>query len=328
MNSLNRTDTSKNKLGSYLIRDKLMLINKKIVRKWDGKTKLPGESIEFDEGLIDLEGLVALSRRVTYLAMETPKPDFYADAWLKMSLNDSETPPDKMPCKEDVTEFKSSLPPTLLVKLTERKDAEKLFIRLFQAKNIFEPLILIESGLIRVKNSISYKSSDYISEKDELVKMFKRDLSSYKTTLEKLNMFDHLIKYIQSLPFSCETKGINKHSIKNSKKYNGISRVNYAFMMMVITDIPDEIKGLASFFCKYYLKLHKKEKVTKVSIHTLSNIIYKLMIEHATEKTPKGSAYCYGLVAQILTAFSPKKENGEPCYSIDGRGVQFALTGK
>jgi hypothetical protein len=293
-----------------------MPANYNFVKKWNGKTNIPGDGIEFDRNLINIDEVKALSKQIEYLAKETPNPRYYADSWLKTSLDDSEISPDKMPSKEEVSNFFSSLPE----KFHNRNNMELFYLRLLQAKNLIEPLIFIESGLRKVKVGKDFELVEHILDQNTILKELERDIFSYKTTLGKLHLIDDLKIYVESLPLTNGTT-YNKHR-------RTISRAQYAFMVMVISGLPVKYSKLAVFNCKSYLTSIKKEKLTKITVHTLCCIIYRLLIEHAKNKEQKKKAYCRVLTAQILNAFSPKKANGKPYYNIDKGGVDYALTGK
>ena len=96
--------------------------------------------------------------------------------------------------------------------------------------------------------------------------------------------------------------------------------------MAVTGQCDSEVRRVITYYSRPYMQKIKREKVTKHFLHILSCMIYDLLNEHANNKRQKGKEYRRELTAQILSTFSPTKENGEPYYSINERGVEFALT--
>jgi len=299
----------------------LRLVNGEFIEVEEKPPQLFDE-IEVDESKIDLHGLIALGDRVRYFAQDKPNPQYYADCWLKVSSSDSQFIQDKLSSEVGDSSSFLNMPIEVQNIIKERKNPELLSFRLLQAVNIFEPLILIESGYRRLKSGSDIKPIGYISGRESLFKVFKRDILSYRKHLRNKQLLDHLVNYAQALPLC------GKKMRKNNQ--NGITMSQYAFLLMVLAALSGHIREQAEFDSKSYLNKIKNGKMTKVAIHTLSRIIYGLILEHINEKWrhKNNKAYCRGITAKIVTAFSPKKESGEPYYSIDERGVEYALSGK
>lgn len=274
-------------------------------------------SVAYNEDLISDEDLHALDIKYTCLATRLPNHFDYAISWYEFSLSQNLNAY-IVPTFEEACNLLPSLSNKSIGELKWRNNCELLFIKIFQAKCIFEPLIFIESGLRINKDRTCFKSTKYLSNSYDLLARLKKDICSYKKNLDNFNFLKPFSEYTQALPvFDGYT----------STSDNKISRAQHAFIMMMISGLPEKVRPLALFQCRPHMSEHIQERTTRVAIHTLSCIIYSLLLDHAKNTRQEGIANSRGLTARIISEFSPKKENGQPCYQITERGVEFAMTG-
>ena len=120
---------------------------------------------------------------------------------------------------------------------------------------------------------------------------------------------------------------------RNDYSYNAsgcITRSQFAFMILEFACIPNKIeKSTAKSVCRSLLKEHTKEKITNKALYVLCSVVYKLLLEHAKEKRQKHSrkGYCRDLTSKILNSIVPQKKDGSPCYKVNIRVVECALSG-
>lgn len=273
------------------------------------------QSIEFDEKIISLPQLMDLSKEINYLACTNPNTQMFAEHWAK-TLKESF----KAEASKPINQWISALPDNLCRKLDCRENPEMLYLQLYQSICLISPLILLESGIRKVGKR-TVRGADQISSSDRLEKSLKRDISFYEGYLAKSNLIPLLVDYVERLQFSTKEKvGKNKHQI---------SRAQYAMMVLFATGLSEDIRKIVVFYSKTYADSIKKEKITKVMTHLLCCIIYKLLTEHPNTKYPSKNfkGYCRTLTAEIINTSAPK-EDGKPQYTIDERGVEYALTGR
>lgn len=303
-----------------------------------------------DDDLIDIENAKLLCKKLNFLATRAPNPHYYAEAWLKTIQTDLAISK-AIILSDDARNLLPRLPTEVKGILEKYNNWEVLFLSLSKSLNLIEPLILIESGL-KNKNIVDkHESVAFISDQKTLLKVLEHEIRTYKAFLEGSQLADNLSNCLMSLNFY-ESREIDTTKTSNylsnaeavaflekarlayiagitPKKIKvDITRAQYAFLIMVLADLPEKLIPYAVFSCRPYMTGIKKEKRTKILVHTLCCIIYDLLIQHAKHPKQKNKAYCRFLTSRIINSYSPKNMNGEQYYSIDERGVEYALTGK
>jgi len=297
------------------------VVNGELVKcKW--KPPKPLDEIEYDESLLDLPGSIELCKRMNALLKQTCPPAYFAECWYQTFLHYSSLNSSQITSNYDINTFLQCLPDKIHDILDKRHNSNQLYCGIYEAIQIFMPLVYLELGLstrgkqFKVGNELTELNSD------RLYKRFKATIKSYRRHLGSLHLHEKHSNFTERLQFSDMSKA--------KRNPLGISRGQYAFAVMVVTGFPPEMRRIAEFDCKMNLFGIKNGKPTKLVLHTLCCILNTLLIHYKDERVESRNrkAFCRNIVAQTMNSFSPKGLDGNPFYQIDERAVEYALSGK
>jgi len=291
-----------------------------VEREW--KPPRPIDQIEYDESLLDIPSSVALCKRMHGLLKQTHYPAYFAECWHKLFIDFYSSNSTHLTLHNNMHIFFACLPDRIHDLLNKRNNSNQLYSCIYEAINIFMPLLCMEIGLLTTEKHFEVDKKFRELNSDQLFKRFKTDIKTFRKHLDSLCLFERFSCYTEELQFSDMSKTKMNHL--------GISKGQYALAVMVVTGYSAEIRRIAEFDCKSNLSNIKSGKPTRLILHILCCIIYILLNKHQDGKVEHRNkkAFCRNIVAQTLNSFSPKDLNGKPFYHIDERVVEYALTGK